>query len=96
MIEIRRTARFTEWFDTLRDPKTKARITARIFRLQQGNPGDHRELGGGVFELKLDFGPGYRIYCTRRGDTVTVLLVGGDKSTQDRDIATAQAMAKEV
>ena len=96
MVEIRQTARFTEWFDALRDRKTKARITARIFRLQQGNPGEHRELGGGVFELKLDFGPGYRLYCTRRGDTVIVLLVGGDKSTQASDIATAQAMAKEV
>ena len=96
MVKIRTTERFTEWFDALRDPKTKARINARIFRLQQGNPGEHRELGGGVFELKLDFGPGYRIYCTRSGQTVTVLLVGGDKSTQSRDIETAQGMAKEV
>lgn len=96
MVEIRKTARFTEWFNALRDPKTKARITARIFRLQQGNPGEYRELGGSVFELKLDFGPGYRVYCTRRGDTVIVLLVGGDKSTQDGDIRAARAMAQEV
>jgi len=96
MVEIRKTARFTEWFNALRDPKTKARITARIFRLQQGNPGEYCELGGSVFELKLDFGPGYHVYCTRRGDTVIVLLVGGDKSTQDVDIRAARAMAQEV
>jgi putative addiction module killer protein len=66
--------------------------------LTAGNayPGQHRQLAGGVLELKIDFGPGYRVYCTRRGDTFIVLLVGGDKSSQSDDIATAQSMAKEI
>ena len=74
----------------------KARIVARVRCLQEGNPGQHRQLAGSVLELKIDFGPGYRVYCTRRGDAFIVLLVGGDKSSQSDDIATAQAMAKEI
>jgi putative addiction module killer protein len=96
MLEIRQTARYREWFEALRDRQAKARIVARVRRLQEGNPGQHRQLAGGVLELKMDFGPGYRVYCTRRGDTFIVLLVGGDKSSQSDDIATAQAMAKEI
>jgi putative addiction module killer protein len=95
MLEIRQTARYREWFEALRDRQAKARIVARVRRLQEGNPGQHRQLAGGVLELKIDFGPGYRVYCTRRGDTLIVLLVGGDKSSQSDDNATAQAMAKE-
>ena len=69
---------------------------ARIRRLQEGNPGQHKQLAGGVLELKIDFEAGYRVYCTRRRDTFIVLLVGGDKSSQSDDIAAAQAMAKEI
>jgi putative addiction module killer protein len=96
MPEIRQAARYREWFEALRDRQEKARIVARVRRLQEGNPGQHRQLAGGVLELKIDFGPGYSVYCTRRGDTFIVLLVGGDKSSQSDDIATAQAMAKEI
>jgi putative addiction module killer protein len=91
---IGQTARYREWFEALRDRQAKARIVAR--RLQECNPGQHRQLAGGVLELKIDFGPGYRVYCTRRGDTFIVLPVGGDKSSQSDDIAIAQAMAKEI
>jgi putative addiction module killer protein len=64
--------------------------------LQEGNPGQHRQLAGGVLELKIDFGPGYRVYCTQRGGQFILLLLGGDKSSQSDDIASAQAMAKEI
>jgi len=80
----------------LRDRQAKARIVARVRRLQEGNPGQHRQLACGVLELKIDFGSGYRVYCTQRGDQFILLLVGGDKSSQTDDIATAQAMAKEI
>jgi len=96
MLEIRQTARYRGWFEALCDRQAKARIVARVRRLQEGNPGQHKQLAGGVLELKIDFGPGYRVYCTRRGDTIIVLLVGGDKSSQSDDIVIAQAMAKEI
>jgi putative addiction module killer protein len=96
MLEIRQTSRYRAWFEALRDRQAKARIVARVRRLQEGNPGQHRQLAGGVLELKIDFGPGYRVYCTQRGGQFILLLVGGDKSSQTDDIATAQAMAKEI
>ena len=96
MLEIRQTTRYSAWFEALRDRQGKARIVARVRRLQEGNPGQHRALAGGVLELKIDFGPGYRVYCTRRGNQFILLLLGGDKSSQSDDIAAAQAMAKEI
>jgi len=96
MREIRQTTRYRAWFEALRDRQAKARIVTRVRRLQEGNPGQHRQLAGGVLELKIDFGPGYRVYCAERGGQFILLLVGGDKSSQTEDIAMAQAMAKEV
>jgi putative addiction module killer protein len=95
MIEIRKTALYSKWFEALRDRQAQARITVRVLRLQEGNPGQHRVLTGGVVEMKIDFGPGYRVYYTQRGTELVLLLVGGDKSSQQHDIATALALAKE-
>jgi putative addiction module killer protein len=95
MATILRTAQFTEWFNTLRDRQAKARIDVRVFRLSMGNPGQHRVLQGGIAELKIDHGPGYRVYYTRRGEEIILLLIGGDKSTQQDDIELAQKLAKE-
>jgi putative addiction module killer protein len=96
MIEIRQTERYRRWFAALRDRHAQARINVRIRRLQEGNPGQHRQLAGGVLELKIDYGPGYRLYCVQRGGELIILLVGGDKSSQGEDILLAQSMAKEV
>lgn len=96
MIEIRQTDVFAAWFAALRDRQARARITARIRRLSLGNPGDVKPVGSGVSEMRIDYGPGYRVYFTRRGDVVAVLLCGGDKRTQDRDIARARALAREL
>ena len=95
MVEILKTAQYTEWFEALRDRQTKARIEARVFRLSIGNPGQHRVLTGGVSEMKLDFGPGYRVYFTQGGDELVLLLIGGDKASQQRDIDDALRLAKE-
>jgi putative addiction module killer protein len=80
----------------LRDEQAKRRIQVRIDRLECGNPGHHRMLGGGVAELKIDYGPGYRVYCCRRGKLVVILLCGGDKDSQVTDIATALALAAQL
>lgn len=96
MLEIRQTAVYVQWFDGLRDRQARARIDARIRRLSLGNPGDVRPLGEGVSELRIDYGPGYRVYFTRRGDPLVVLLAGGDKHTQDRDIQTALELARNL
>jgi putative addiction module killer protein len=77
----------------LRDRQGRAKILARIDRLEDGNPGNTRSVGGGVVEMKIDFGPGYRVYCVQRGEDVIVLLCGGDKSTQDKDIKRAKVLA---
>ena len=90
------TKEFSDWINGLRDVVGRARIQARIERLRQGNPGDHSTLRGGVKELKMDFGPGYRVYYIERGKTVIVLLGGGDKSTQRADIEAAVAMAEQL
>ena len=82
---------FAEWFRTLRDVRTQARAEARLRRLSLGLLGDHRPVGGGVSELRLDFGPGFRIYFARLEHTIILLLCGGDKSTQPRDIERAKA-----
>jgi putative addiction module killer protein len=94
--QIKATKRFTDWLDGLKDLQGRARIQARIERLAGGNPGPCRRLQHGVSELKVDVGPGYRIYYTRREDIVIVLLCGGDKSTQTRDIRSAYELAKDL
>jgi putative addiction module killer protein len=96
VIEIRQTDVFTDWFAGLRDREARARITVRIRCLSLGNPGDVKSVGSGVSELRIDYGPGYRMYFVRRGDTVIVLLCGGDKRHQDRDIARALELAQEL
>lgn len=94
MIEVRKTEAFATWFDALHDAAAKARIQVRIDRLAFGNPGDHRALKAGVAEMRIDYGPGYRVYYTRRANTLIVLLCGGDKRTQVRDIKAAIAAVK--
>ncbi len=96
MIEIRQTERFRRWFATLRDSQSRMRIQARIRRLSLGNPGDVRPIGEGVSEMRINYGPGYRVYFVQRGEALVILLAGGDKRTQDRDIAIARAMAHEL
>ncbi|WP_342166104.1 type II toxin-antitoxin system RelE/ParE family toxin [Methylobacterium sp. SD21] len=93
---IRQTRVFSAWLADLRDVQGKARINARIRRLSLGNPGQHRVLQGGVAELKIDYGPGYRVYYTQRGEELVILLCGGDKRTQTHDIERAISMAGEV
>ena len=95
-MEIRQTERFARWFNSLRDRQARRRIQARIDRLQIGNPGDVRPVGEGVSELRIDYGPGYRVYFIQRGDTLIILLAGGDKRTQQNDIAIALEMARRV
>ena len=96
MIEVRQTAVYAEWFASLRDRTAKARIDIRIRRLSLGNPGDVRPVGEGVSELRVDYGPGYRVYFVQKGDEFVVLLAGGDKSSQDRDIRHAKALARDL
>jgi putative addiction module killer protein len=94
VIEIRQTDVFAKWFDKLRDRQARARILVRLRRLSLGHVGDAKSVGEGVSELRIDYGPGYRIYFTRQGDAVIVLLAGGDKSTQARDIERAKELAQ--
>ena len=96
VMRIEKTERFRVWLDELTDLVGRARIQARIERLAAGNPGQHRVLTGGVCELKLDVGPGYRVYYTRQGDVVFLLLCGGDKSTQAQDVRVAHALVKNL
>ena len=96
IIEVRQTDHFSDWFARLRDREARARVTVRIRRLSLGNPGDVKPVGRGVSEMRIDYGPGYRLYFMRRGDTVVILLCGGDKRTQDRDIARALELAQDV
>jgi putative addiction module killer protein len=93
VVEIVRSTTFDEWLARLKDARGRARILVRIDRLALGNPGDVRPVGGGISEMRIDFGPGYRVYFMQRGQVLIVLLAGGDKSTQARDIAKAQAVA---
>jgi putative addiction module killer protein len=86
---------FTEWLNSLRDPKTRRRILKRLWRLESGYFGDCKRLGGGVSELRFFFGPGYRVYFGEDGDKIVVLLCGGDKDSQRRDIRNAQTYWKE-
>lgn len=96
MIEVRKTESFATWFDALRDRQARLRVQVRIDRLATGNPGQHRVLTGGVREMKIDYGPGYRIYYLHRADVFVLLLCGGDKRSQSRDIETAIAMAQQL
>ncbi len=89
-MKVRQTAAFAEWFVALRDREV------RIRRLSLGNPGDVKPVGSGVSEMRIDFGPDYRVYFVQRGDTLVILLCGGDRRSQGRDIARAQRLALEV
>jgi len=95
-MHIEMTDTYSDWENNLKDLVVRARIQARIERLAKGNAGQHRVLSGGVSELKLDFGAGYRVYYTQRGNTLIVLLAGGDKSSQSADIKTAIRLAKNL
>ncbi len=96
MIDMKKTDVFVQWLDELRDIRARARVQARIERLAAGNPGDVKPVGEGVSEMRIDYGPGYRVYFTRRGNEVVILLAGGDKSTQDTDIKTAHGLARNL
>jgi putative addiction module killer protein len=95
VIEVRQTAVFAKWFARLKDARAKARIQIRIDRMELGNLGDAKFFSG-IGELRLDYGPGYRLYFVKRGNTIVVLLCGGDKATQRRDIRQAIEMAQEL
>ena len=96
MIEIRKTAEFAQWLDGLRDMKARARVQARLGRMAEGNPGDVKPVGEGVSELRIDFGPGYRVYFKSRGHEIIILLAGGDKKTQANDIKVALRLARNL
>ncbi|HRJ40900.1 MAG TPA: type II toxin-antitoxin system RelE/ParE family toxin [Caldilineaceae bacterium] len=95
-MEIRQTETYSAWFTRLRDRQARARISVRIRRLSLGNPGDVRPVGSGVSELCIDYGPGYRVYFIQREQTVVILLAGGDKQTQAKDIAVAISLARQA
>ncbi len=96
MVEIRKTETFAKWLDGLNDIRARARILVRIERLAAGNPGDVKPVGEGVSELRINYGPGYRVYYKKQGRLVVILLVGGDKRTQSRNIKTALRLARNL
>jgi putative addiction module killer protein len=96
VVEVRQTDEYARWFKKLRDSKARARILVRVRRLSLGNSGDVRSVGEGVLELRIDFGPGYRVYYTHRGKTIVILLTGGDKRTQQQDIEKAKSLARNL
>ncbi|MFZ2122441.1 MAG: type II toxin-antitoxin system RelE/ParE family toxin [Rhodoferax sp.] len=96
MIEIRKTVVFAQWLDDLRDLQVRARVQARIERLAAGNPGDVEPVGEGVSELRINYGPGYRVYFKKRGRALIILLAGGDKTTQAKDIQAALRLARNL
>lgn len=96
MVEVRQTEIFSNWFKDLKDRRAKARIQARIDRIELGNFGDVVSVGDGVSELRIHYGPGYRVYFVQRGSVVVVLLSGGDKSSQDSDIKKAKELVKQL
>jgi putative addiction module killer protein len=96
MLEIRKTETYARWLDGLHDIHARARVQVRVERLAAGNPGDVRPVGEGVSEMRIDYGPGYRVYYTQRGREVVVLLAGGDKRTQVTDIKTALRLARNL
>jgi putative addiction module killer protein len=94
MIEVRQTEEFSVWLHDLNDPNAVARVVARIRRMELGNPGDVKSVGDGVMEIRIPYGPGYRVYYLQRGAQVVILLCGGDKRMQRRDIKRAQMLAE--
>ena len=94
--EVRQTKEFSKWLKKLKDVLAKVAIVRRLDRMKEGNFGDSKSVGSGVFELRVDVGKGYRVYFTNKNNRVVILLVGGDKSTQEEDIKTAKKMAEEV
>ncbi|MCX5808810.1 MAG: type II toxin-antitoxin system RelE/ParE family toxin [Proteobacteria bacterium] len=96
MTEIRKTEVFTNWLDSLADIRARARILVRIERLAEGNPGDVEPVGEGISELRINYGPGYRVYYKQHGQYLIILLAGGDKHTQGKDIKTALRLARNL
>ncbi|HBP89307.1 MAG TPA: type II toxin-antitoxin system RelE/ParE family toxin [Nitrospirales bacterium] len=96
MVEIRKTEKYTQWLDGLSDIRARARIQVRVERLAAGNTGDAKPVGEGVSELRIDYGPGYRVYFTKRGSKLVILLAGGDKRTQVPDIKIALRLARNL
>ena len=96
MLEIRKTDTYAHWIDNLHDLQARARVQVRIERLAAGNPGDVRPVGEGVSELRIDYGPGYRVYFAKRGREVVILLAGGDKTTQAADIKLALRLLRNL
>ena len=96
MFEVRKTEVYARWLDSLRDARARARVLVRVERLAAGNPGDVRPVGEGVSELRIDYGPGYRVYIRKQGRRIVVLLAGGDKRTQRDDIETALRLARNL
>ncbi len=96
MVEIRQTDVFSKWLRNLRDIRARARVQARIDRLESGNPGDVKPVGNGVSEMRIHFGPGYRVYFIERGSELIILLAGGDKTSQTTDIQRAITISKEL
>ncbi|NET61232.1 MAG: type II toxin-antitoxin system RelE/ParE family toxin [Symploca sp. SIO2E6] len=94
MMEVRKTEVFVKWLDSLRDLQARTRVLVRIERLVAGNPGDVKPVGEGVSELRINYGPGYRVYYKQQGQTIIVLLAGGDKGTQTKDIQIALQLAQ--
>ena len=94
MVEVHQTAEFSSWLHRVKDANAAARIVGRIRRMEVGNPGDAKGVGHGVLEMRIDYGPGYRIYYVHRGAQIVVLLCGGDKRTQSKDIKRAQELAE--
>ncbi|MFA5214526.1 type II toxin-antitoxin system RelE/ParE family toxin [Sulfuricurvum sp.] len=96
MYNVQQTQKFSQWLTKLKDMRARIAIVRRIERAQSGNLGDVKSVGESVYEMRIDMGPGYRLYYTMRGDEMIILLVGGDKSTQQRDIDKSIEMAKEI
>jgi putative addiction module killer protein len=96
MVEIRKTETFAKWLDEIQDIRARARILVRIERLSAGNPGDVKPVGEGVSELRIDYGSGYRVYYKKQGRKVIILLAGGDKHSQTKDIKTALRLARNL
>lgn len=96
MIEVRQTETFAAWLKNLRDERARAKVNVRIRRLSLGNPGDVKPVGDGVSELRIDYGPGYRVYFVQRAARLIILLCGGDKGAQANNIETAKSMAKKL
>ncbi len=96
MVEVRQTERFAQWILDLRDLRARARVQASIERLIGGNPGDVKPIGSGVSELRINYGPGYRVYFQQKGSTLIILLAGGDKSSQSKDIEEALSLARQI